>query len=143
MDGGKSSHPRCAVLMSVSSIFVILLASGYRIKVWRMQIFQPDSGMLSAPGTRTRINRTGARTKHGPFRAVVRFLGPVLVLALQLSTQQLAVLNVTVTDPLGSVISQARITLRNMETDARRTDLSSGVGSQFALDNLLKREIPD
>jgi len=40
----------------------------------------------------------------------------------------LATLNVTVTDPLGSVISQARVTLRNVETDAKRTDFSSGTG---------------
>ncbi len=37
-------------------------------------------------------------------------------------------MNVTVTDPLGSVISQARVTLRNVETDAKRTDFSSGTG---------------
>lgn len=40
----------------------------------------------------------------------------------------MATLNVTVTDPLGSVISQARVTLRNVETDAKRTDFSSGTG---------------
>lgn len=37
-------------------------------------------------------------------------------------------MNVTVTDPLGSVVSQARVTLRNVETDAKRTDFSSGTG---------------
>jgi hypothetical protein len=37
-------------------------------------------------------------------------------------------LNVTVTDPSGSVISQAKVTLRNTDTDAKRTDFSSSTG---------------
>src|SRR6185369_6889149 len=44
--------------------------------------------------------------------------------AAQLSAQQLATLNVTVTDPSGSRVSDARVTVRNMETDATRTVLS-------------------
>jgi len=63
-----------------------------------------------------------------PVRAVATFLASVWLLAAQLFAQQLATLNVTVTDPSGSVISQARVTLRNAETDAKRTDLSSGTG---------------
>ncbi len=67
--------------------------------------------------------------KKTPFRAAANFLGLVLSFTtVQLSAQQLATLNVTVTDPLGSVISQARVTLRNVETDAKRTDFSSGTG---------------
>jgi hypothetical protein len=38
------------------------------------------------------------------------------------------VLNVRVTDPSGSVVSQARVNLRNLETDAERTDVSSATG---------------
>jgi hypothetical protein len=63
-----------------------------------------------------------------PVRAVATFLASVWLIAAQLFAQQLATLNVTVTDPSGSVISQARVTLRNAETDAKRTDLSSGTG---------------
>jgi len=67
--------------------------------------------------------------KKTPFRAAANFLGLVLSFTtVQLSAQQLATLNVTVTDPLGSVVSQARVTLRNVETDAKRTDFSSGTG---------------
>jgi len=61
-------------------------------------------------------------------RAVASFLGLILLFSIQLSAQQLATLNVTVTDPSGSVISQARVTLRNIETDAKRTDFSSSTG---------------
>ncbi len=62
------------------------------------------------------------------FRAVAVFLGSALLFASQLSAQQLATLNITVTDPSGSVISQARVTLRNLETDGKRTDFSSVTG---------------
>ncbi len=66
--------------------------------------------------------------KKNLFRAFAVFLGSVLLLATQLSAQQLATLSVTVTDPSGSVISQARVTLRNLETDGKRTDFSSATG---------------
>jgi Carboxypeptidase regulatory-like domain/TonB dependent receptor len=70
----------------------------------------------------------GTQGKRAIFRAVVRFLGLALLFTLELSAQQLAVLNVTATDPSGSVLSRARVTLRNLETDAERTDFSSGTG---------------
>ena len=66
--------------------------------------------------------------KRAIFRAIVRFLGWALLFTLELSAQQLAVLNVTATDPSGSVISRARISLRNLETDAERTDFASETG---------------
>jgi hypothetical protein len=68
------------------------------------------------------------RVKGFPFRAILGFLGLVWFFTLRLAAQQLAVLNVTVTDPTGSVISHAKVTLRNTETEAKRTDFSSGVG---------------
>jgi hypothetical protein len=40
----------------------------------------------------------------------------------------LAVLNIALTDPTGSVISHAKVTLRNTDTEAKRTDFSSGAG---------------
>ena len=58
-------------------------------------------------------------------QVVAGFLGLIWLFAAQLSAQQLATLDVTVMDPSGSVISQARVTLRNIETDAKRTGLSA------------------
>jgi Carboxypeptidase regulatory-like domain len=62
------------------------------------------------------------------FRTFAAFLGIALQSATQLCAQQLATLNVTVSDPSGSVISQARVSLRNLETDEKRTDFSSVTG---------------
>ena len=59
----------------------------------------------------------------------------VLILALvvfgcttRVAAQELATLNVTVTDESGGVIPQARVALRNIETDAKRTGISSAAG---------------
>jgi hypothetical protein len=62
------------------------------------------------------------------FRALVRFLVLALACSVQLGAQQLATLSVTVTDPSGSVISEARVALRNVDTDARRSGLSGAMG---------------
>src|SRR3984893_693786 len=69
-----------------------------------------------------------AQVKKHLFRAFAVFLGSTLLFTIQLSAQQLATLNITVTDPSGSVISQARVTVRNLETDGKRTDFSSVTG---------------
>ncbi len=64
-------------------------------------------------------------------RAAVRlaFLIAVLaVTAITASAQQLATLRVTVTDQSGGVIPQARVTLRNLETDSKRTEVSAETG---------------
>jgi hypothetical protein len=66
--------------------------------------------------------------KKGSTHAVRSFLGLILLLTVNLFAQQLATLNVTVTDPSGSVIPQARVTVWNVETDAQRTDFCSGTG---------------
>jgi hypothetical protein len=63
--------------------------------------------------------------KKNLFRTFAAFLGFALLFGTQLSAQQLATLNVTVTDPSGSVISQAKVSLRDLETDGKRTDFSS------------------
>jgi hypothetical protein len=57
-------------------------------------------------------------------QVVAGILWLIWILATQLSAQQLATLNVTVVDPSGSSISQARVTVRNVETDTKRSDLS-------------------
>jgi hypothetical protein len=62
------------------------------------------------------------------FRVITGFLGCVLLSSVHLSGQQLATLNISVMDPSGSVIPQARITLRNLETGSRRTSASSVAG---------------
>jgi hypothetical protein len=61
-------------------------------------------------------------------RAVVRLALLLAVFATAASAQQLATLRVTVTDQSGGVIPQARVTLRNLETDAKRTELSTETG---------------
>lgn len=52
---------------------------------------------------------------------------PFLLTSL-LSAQQLVTFNVTVTDPSGGAIAQARGSLRNEETRAKRNEISSGTG---------------
>lgn len=66
--------------------------------------------------------------KKSLFRAVAGFLGLASLFTAHLFAQQLATLSVTVADPSGRVISQARVSLRNIDTGAKRTDLSSGTG---------------
>jgi outer membrane receptor protein involved in Fe transport len=63
------------------------------------------------------------------FRIVLSSFGLVLFFTAQLSAQQLATLNVTVADPSGSVISNAQVTLRNLETDAKRIVRSTATGT--------------
>ena len=70
----------------------------------------------------------GTLVKRVSARVGASFLGLILLLTLDLFAQQLATLNVAVKDPSGSVISQARVTVRNVETDAKRSDVSSGTG---------------
>jgi hypothetical protein len=81
-----------------------------------------------SPGIPANPEPAGAQVKKNLFHAVAAFLGFTLLFATPLSAQQLATLNVTVNDPSGSVISQARVTLRNLETDGKRTDFSSVTG---------------
>jgi hypothetical protein len=71
----------------------------------------------------------GEEVKKVLFRAVAGFLGLASFFSTHLSAQQLATLNVTVADPSGRVISQARVAVRNVDTGAKRTDLSSGAGA--------------
>jgi len=66
--------------------------------------------------------------KHGFFGAAAGVVGFALLFTPPLSAQQLATLSVTVRDPSGRVISQARISLHNVDTGAKRTDWSSGAG---------------
>src|ERR1700735_3184088 len=83
-------------------------------------------------------NGVGARLIRGwvmtgiSLRAVVRVALIVVVLALGLaggvSAQQLATLRVTVTDQSGGVIPQARVTVRSLDTDAKRTEISTDTG---------------
>lgn len=51
-----------------------------------------------------------------------------LCFTVHLSAQQLATLNLTITDPSGGAISQARVTLRNEDTSAKRSEVSSTTG---------------
>jgi hypothetical protein len=65
-------------------------------------------------------------------RAAVRVALIVAMLAMGLaggvSAQQLATLRVTVTDQSGGVIPQARVTVRSLDTDAKRTEISADTG---------------
>ncbi len=68
------------------------------------------------------------KLKNRLFRVLAGVVGLVLFCSIRMCAQQLATLSVTVADPSGSVISQARVTVRNVETDAKRSDLSSAMG---------------
>ena len=61
-------------------------------------------------------------------RPAARFVLLIFLSSMALYGQQLATLNIRVADPSGSAIPEARITLRNMATGAKRTVLSSGAG---------------
>jgi len=96
-------------------------------KVFRIQV--TDCGFLglhSQAGGATEV--VGTLVKKVSARVVASFLGLILLLTLDVFAQQLATLNVAVKDPSGSVISLARVTVRNVETDAKRSDVSSGTG---------------
>ena len=62
------------------------------------------------------------------YSLVVCLLGISFALNGNLSAQQLATLNVTVTDPTGSVISGAQVAIKNNETSAGRTLTTSSDG---------------
>lgn len=74
------------------------------------------------------LNR-GEKVNRTTRRLVPAFYCIVFLLPCRLSAQQLATLNVTVTDPSGSAIAQARVTVRNQETSAKRSETSSGTGT--------------
>jgi Carboxypeptidase regulatory-like domain len=52
----------------------------------------------------------------------------ILIGATHLAAQELATLNVTVTDQSGGVIPHSRVTLQSLETGAQRTEVSSAAG---------------
>ena len=62
------------------------------------------------------------------FRVALGFVVLAFLLTVALSAQQLATLNVNVTDPSGSGIPQARVTIKNVETGAKRSDVSNAAG---------------
>ncbi len=52
----------------------------------------------------------------------------VFLFSVAVEAQQLATLNVTVTDQSGAVIPKAKVTVRNIETDSKRTEVANGDG---------------
>jgi len=70
----------------------------------------------------------GAKVKRRFFRGTCVVLGLTLFSATNFLGQQLATANVTVMDPSGGVISQARVTLQSLETGAKRTELTTAAG---------------
>ena len=66
--------------------------------------------------------------RRSVFRVVGTFTVLAFLLTVALSAQQLATLNVNVTDPSGSGIPQARVTVKNVETGAKRSDVSNAAG---------------
>src|SRR5271170_7076413 len=70
----------------------------------------------------------GDPMKRSTFRGVLALFLLAFPLALDLSAQQLATLNVTVTDQSAAGIPQAQVTLKNAETGAKRSDLSNTTG---------------
>jgi len=62
------------------------------------------------------------------FRTVLVFAVLALIPATRLRAQQLAALSVNVTDPSGGGIPQALVTIKNVETGAKRTESSNATG---------------
>src|SRR2546423_13017307 len=62
------------------------------------------------------------------YRIAMCLLGIIIGGSRNLAAQQLATLNIAVIDPIGSAISGARIVVRNLETGASRTELSTTTG---------------
>ena len=73
----------------------------------------------------TSVGTPVKRTSWGMAAAVLCL---ACLLTCRLWAQQLATLNVSVTDPSGGAIAQARVTVRNDETSAKRSELSSASG---------------
>jgi hypothetical protein len=65
---------------------------------------------------------------RGCFRAVLGVMFCVLIFAGSAFGQQLATLNVTVVDQSGGVIPNAKVTVRNLATDATRSENTSDSG---------------
>jgi hypothetical protein len=61
-------------------------------------------------------------------RAALRFVVCFFGLAIQVSAQQLASLTVSVSDPAGRAVTQARVTVASRETGAKRSELSAASG---------------
>jgi hypothetical protein len=62
------------------------------------------------------------------FGGVLAFVLLAFPLTLSLSAQQLATLNVDVTDPSGAAIPQAQVTIKNVETGGKRSEFSTAAG---------------
>jgi len=65
---------------------------------------------------------------RGYFKAILGVLVCALIFTGSLYGQQLATLNVTVADQSGGVIPNAKVTIRNIATDATRTESTSEAG---------------
>jgi hypothetical protein len=66
--------------------------------------------------------------KRNTFGGALAFVILAFPLTLGLSAQQLATLNVDVTDPSGAAIPQAQVTIKNVETGAKRSEFSTTAG---------------
>lgn len=74
------------------------------------------------------VSENGVRMSSGMLRLVAGFVALIFLSPRALYGQQLAMLSISVTDPSRSAITEARITLRNIATGAKRTIVSSGTG---------------
>ena len=72
--------------------------------------------------------RSWGTMKRNIFGRALAFVILAFPLTLSLSAQQLATLNVDVTDPSGSAIPRAQATIKNVETGAKRSELSTAAG---------------
>src|SRR5580704_11513967 len=79
-------------------------------------------------GVRWRGSGLGDIMKRSIFGGALAFVILAFPLTLSLSAQQLATLNVDVTDPSGAAIPQAQVTIKNVETGAKRSEFSTTTG---------------
>src|SRR5579863_1709669 len=79
-------------------------------------------------GVRWRGSGLGGTMKRNIFGGALAFVILAFPLTFNLSAQQLATLNVDVTDPSGAAIPQAQVTIKNVETGAKRIEFSTAAG---------------
>ena len=80
-------------------------------------------------GSRQRSQvRQGHSMTRSPFGRALVLASLCFLVKKDLSAQQLATLSVTVTDASGAGIPQARVSLKNTATGARRSDFSNREG---------------
>ena len=88
-----------------------------------------DLAALPSDGQAIRAMQTHARVTHCFAHHFLLLFVLVAATSSTLFSQQFATLNLTISDPAGSVIAQANVSVRNVDTGVVRTGVSDKLGS--------------